>query len=631
MFLPEPDMGRTKRQEWQQFWADVRAHEVVFQEKVLKIKTKDSRMTGFKLNPPQWKLEWAYNEAQRLMLQIFWFILKYRQAGSTTYFSAKAFTRTVSRENHVAHLSAHRKDRAAKTFRFQKQFYYQVPVVYRPEVDTMNKHELWFPDINSGISCASAGDGEGPRGDTLHTWIFTEAAYIAKNGGSLDAVLEAGLPALPENFWDIMLVLETTANGTADESHKYWLMSEKGLDGWAGFFLKWYEDPYYERGFHKHDEDEACQRYELEWGKLRAIRDACSTCKRLRAEFMKTFADDKLKERMRRYKLTPEQLHWYWLTLNKKFKGQLLKMQEAFPCDPKEAFIASGSPVFDLEVLNMVLGHVNPGKLYEPPIEATVQWDDLVPNEDLRRGVDVYLEVWREPKPNRRYVIGADSAEGTEKGNPTAAVILDLETMDVCAVLHGKIAPEALADYLQKLGELYNVALVAVEKQNTGVAVLSEMNKSYRNNYQKRRQTPAGWEETQTLGWDTNFQTKPWIVQLGRKMISAYKDDMKRLAQALPSTHMLSQYLTFTHQHLQLKAASGTEDDLVMAHLIALGVCHQELEIGLGDPVEKRHEKSEKEEREARQSPNVDHATHLDEFKRYMNGEEFTEYGDDVA
>jgi hypothetical protein len=82
------------------------------------------------------------------------------------------------------------------------------------------------------------------------------------------------------------------------------------------------------------------------------------------------------------------------------------------------------------------------------------------------------LVVYRKPQPGRRYVLGADPAEGNPTSDDSALEVLDQQTGEEVAALAGKLQPSTLAAHADALGRWYNRAPVLVERNNHGHAVL---------------------------------------------------------------------------------------------------------------------------------------------------------------
>ncbi|HEV3255417.1 MAG TPA: hypothetical protein VG013_00930 [Gemmataceae bacterium] len=83
------------------------------------------------------------------------------------------------------------------------------------------------------------------------------------------------------------------------------------------------------------------------------------------------------------------------------------------------------------------------------------------------------LTVYAVPRFDRRYVIGADPAEGNPTSDDSALEILDIDTGEEVATLAGKLQPTALASYADQLGRWYWNAAIMCERNNHGHAVLA--------------------------------------------------------------------------------------------------------------------------------------------------------------
>jgi hypothetical protein len=78
------------------------------------------------------------------------------------------------------------------------------------------------------------------------------------------------------------------------------------------------------------------------------------------------------------------------------------------------------------------------------------------------------LTCWEHPGPGKRYVIGADPAEGIPHRDPSAACVLEKETLTQVAELAGTIEPAVFGQYLAQLAGYYNKAAVLIERNNHG-------------------------------------------------------------------------------------------------------------------------------------------------------------------
>lgn len=93
-----------------------------------------------------------------------------------------------------------------------------------------------------------------------------------------------------------------------------------------------------------------------------------------------------------------------------------------------------------------------------------------------RRRLGSGVEIFREPDPNRRYVIGADPAQGLESGDDSALCVLDADTGEEVAAGCAKWEPKhVFPEVLREVSELYFGAPILVEVNNHGHAVIGAL------------------------------------------------------------------------------------------------------------------------------------------------------------
>jgi hypothetical protein len=99
---------------------------------------------------------------------------------------------------------------------------------------------------------------------------------------------------------------------------------------------------------------------------------------------------------------------------------------------------------------------------------APVPPEDVLPSAPSLPGLILYAQ----PVGGRRYVIGADPAEGNPTSDDSAATVLDILTGEEVAHFVGKYDPSIFAQYIGQVGRWYNTAPAMVERNNHGHAVL---------------------------------------------------------------------------------------------------------------------------------------------------------------
>jgi hypothetical protein len=219
------------------------------------------------------------------------------------------------------------------------------------------------------------------------------------------------------------------------------------------------------------------------------------------------------------------------------------KKHQEYPKWPAQAFILSGRGRFDTEALQAILAGCT------EPIAT-----------DLNGG----LRVWEMPVAGCSYVVGADPAEGLERGDYSAAVVIDQQTGLDVAWLHGHFGPQEFALYLNDVGRFYNGALLGVERNNHGGTVLLELQNThgYPNLYAHLDYDAVG-NSTPRLGWPTTSKTKPIAI-----------DALAQAIQERWSFHeaaFIGEARTYVVKDNGSTGASGTlHDDRVLSASIAL-------------------------------------------------------------
>ena len=158
------------------------------------------------------------------------------------------------------------------------------------------------------------------------------------------------------------------------------------------------------------------------------------------------------------------------------------------------------------------------------------------------------------------------AAIGTAAGDFSAAVVLDLETGLQCAELLARWPLHRFAEELARLGHRFNDALIAVERNNQGHAILYAL--AHQLGY-PRIYRHADSDGLSKPGWPMNAQTKPQAITGLERMV-------RDAPQAFASARLLEQCRSYVyHQDGETGARPGEHDDLVIAMAIALAVRKQ--------------------------------------------------------
>ncbi len=160
-------------------------------------------------------------------------------------------------------------------------------------------------------------------------------------------------------------------------------------------------------------------------------------------------------------------------------------------------------------------------------------------------------------RKGRQYIMGVDAAGGGSEGDYACAQVIERTMGMQCAELHGHFPPFELARRVADLGQRYERALVAVERNNHGFGVLAYLNTlEYGNLFEKGGQ----------LGWLTSAASRPAMIENMAAVLMAEPE-------LFHSRRLLEECRTFVRRaDGNAAAADGAHDDCVMAMAIALAV-----------------------------------------------------------
>lgn len=294
---------------------------------------------------------------------------------------------------------------------------------------------------------------------------------------------------------DAEVVLESTPNGASGCFYEEWQNAEQ--TGYVRHFFPW-------------------------WWEQRYVRPVDHTLR----------LNEEERELAEQFGLVPEQIA-FRREMRANFRG--LAKQE-FAEDPATCFLASGESVFDLDQVEKRQKEL-PGP--------------------VRTGENGHLRVWLPWQADREYVIGVDPAGGGSEGDFSCSQVIERSSGLQCAELHGHYSPQELAGRVAELGHEYNDALVAVERNNHGHAVLA---------YLAMLGYPNIYEQHGKSGWLTSILTRPAILERFAATLAATPE-------LFCSDKLLNECRSFVRRRDgSAAAASGAHDDCVMAMAIALGV-----------------------------------------------------------
>ena len=516
-------------------------------ENCLKIKTKSGTVVPFRLNDAQRKLYAVAKRQQDAGKPVRLIILKARQLGFSTLTEGLIFHACATRKNVNALIVAHREDATANLFRMSKLFYDELPAPVKPMLRASNAQELVFenpsklrserearPGLRSRIRCATAGGRGIGRSDTLQCVHLSEYAFWPDGADGKASTLAGILQAVP-SLPGTMVVIESTANGFEDFKER-WDAAVAGENDFEPVFFAWFENPDYSMPVVPG----------TEWTpEERELRDA--------------------------YRLTDEQLQWRRWCIANNCGGSLDMFRQEYPASPGEAFLHSGTGVFDNEQIVLRLERL-------PSPAGRGEFTDGEWTESETGAITLY-ELPEEGVP---YVLGGDTAgEGSDY---FTAIVIDNVSGRIVAKLRQKYSEPEYVRQIYALGRFYNDALVAIETNFSTYPVMKLQEMEYPNQYSREREDTYTRQMKKSYGFRTDRQSRPRAIANLVEVFSSHPE-------WFTDRELLEEMLTFCYnEDHRPEALAGKHDDLVMGAAITYAVRHQQRMTVLAEP-EKPREK----------------------------------------
>lgn len=493
-------------------------------EAYLQIRTKEAKVEALHLNMPQLKLYDALGAQHKAGKPMRAIVLKARQMGFSTLTEAMIFKRTVTGRNVHSGIVAHKDDSTNNLFNMSKLFYERLPDPLKPSRKASNARELVFDDANGGglkssIKVMTAGGQGIGRSDTFHNLHLSEFAFWPGDKKMTLAGLMQAVPDLPQT----MVVIESTANGF-DEFKSMWDRAVAGESEFVPVFCGWHEMREYRRhydGFVFTDEE----------AQLAAA-----------------------------YGLDEEQLAWRRWCVENNCGGDVQIFKQEYPSCPEEAFLSTGSCIFDKDLLMAQLARVSaPKRRVDFMFSETADGGlCLLGAQDVKTGGSA---IYKEPMAGVPYVIGADTAgDGSDF---FVAQVLDNTTGEQVAVLRQKFDEDAFARQVMCLGYYYNTALLGIETNFSSYPTKECTRLLYPRQYMREVQDSYTQRIEHKFGFLTTGKTRPVAIA---ELVKAARESPSGICDA----QTLREMLVFVRDERGRAAAMvGENDDCVMALAIA--------------------------------------------------------------
>lgn len=366
-----------------------------------------------------------------------------------------------------------------------------------------------------------------------------------------------------------MIVYESTANGTGNFFHREYEAAKRGISQFKPLFISWYDIDQYSLPFNSEEEK---RKFAESLLKFKSKETADSEREQSGAYLWWLWEQG----------ATLEALNWYVKERAKYSEHGLMAAE--YPSDDVEAFVHSGSRVFDKY------------RVEELRKDCTMHpmRGEITGNGFSQIDSGAWM-IWKQPELTadilkNRYVAVVDIGGRSAKADWSVIAIFDRKPMakggkpEVVAQWRGHIDFDLLAQIAASGAEYYDNALLVIESNSldsnetfngcdNSPSLLTRLRERYPNLYAR-----GGSEENVVqgaavkFGFHTNIRTKPMIVAT---LVEAIREQLY----IERDERCLDEYLTYEQrQNGSYGAIAGCHDDLLMTRAIGLHIIFHELE-----------------------------------------------------
>lgn len=434
------------------------------------------------------------------------------------------------------------------------------------------------PQRNCKIKIGTAERPDSARGGDYSLVHCSEVGLWKKTEGKSpeDIVRSACSGVLYKAY--TMIVYESTANGTGNFFQREYDAAKQGKSQFEALFIAWFDIDLYSLPFESKKQRIAFAQWLWE---NRNNKNANSN-REEPGQYLYW-----LWERG----ATLEAIHWY-VEERKKYSDHAYMASE-YPSDDVEAFVHSGSMVFDkYKVEKFRAACKVPAYIGDVYGKADTGKDAF---KDLKFTVDKQglLWVWEKPEIDpkerilHRYLVVVDIGGRGKKADWSVITVFDrLYMMDgerpsIVAQWYGHIDMDLLSWKAAQIAAWYDNALLVIESNtlethdrerevdgDQSSFILNQIKDYYPNLYaRKQSEEDIREKRPKKYGWHTNVLTKPMIISTLVKVIreGLYVERDERC---------LDEYLVYERKpNGAFGAIVGKHDDLLMTRAIGLHIC----------------------------------------------------------
>lgn len=453
------------------------------------------------------------------------------------------------------------------------------------------------PQRECKIKVGTAERPNGCRGGAYSLVHLSEVGLWQKTEGkSPEDIVRSACSGILANPYT-MIVMESTANGTGNFFHREYSAAAdpKVKSQYEALFIAWFQIEHYSMPFNSAEELRAFAK------KLWENRNNAYTPSNREESGRYLWS---LWERG----ASLEAIHWY--IYERAGKNDFAVMAAEFPSDDVEAFVHSGTMVFDKYLVKQFEPYCRKPKFVGEVYADADEGEEALSNLRFREDRQGLLSIWAMPEKfddyevTDRYLTVVDVGGRSNKADWSVIVVFDRLSMidgseppSVVAQWYGHCDIDRLAWRAAQIAAFYNDSLLVIESNtlethdkerqveggDQSQYILNQISDIYPNLYARKQSEDEIREGApRKYGFHTNVATKPMIISTLVKVIRErlYIERDKRC---------LDEYDTYERKpNGAYGAIVGKHDDLLMTRAIGLHICYREMEMPEFVPITKR-------------------------------------------
>lgn len=505
------------------------------------ITTKEGKLIPFIMNSAQRKFLNKVISFRAAKKRVRFLLLKARQMGFSTEIEAFIYCLTSQQKNRKSLVVADEDDKAKNLFSMTKLYHEELErnePHLAPELKRSNEQALEFEGINSKIFVDSGKNVEASRSFTYQYVHLSEAAFFSDLSKFM-----LGLNQSVPDFWDSMIILETTGNGR-DKFYKLWKDAVDGKNDWTPVFMPWFEMDEYRMPL---QDGEFYPLDGINFGTDYTVDDFLNDESELRST----------------YKLDDKQINWRRWAIVNKCEGDIDAFKQEYPATWQEAVAMTGDTFFDRKGMEKQEAFIEKPKAVGSLFEMNMAYE-------FREMKDGKINVYEYPRAGEQYIGAFDASEGVGQDDAAAVIINSRLNTTVATISDPDITPEELAEIAIKLCGWYNNALAVPETKGYGSTLTKKIHAKHGNIYFRKVKKKDSEElvPADDPGFVTNEATRSTaLAQLNQ--------EVRDQSTYITCKSLYGQMQTFIQPKTRegrLKkpeAAPGCNDGLVMCRAIA--------------------------------------------------------------